>query len=306
MNSIRSMLAEPPEGANRLFEVTLRRPPGMKIGIDVQYVTVLGSNGLVVKAISQGGVVDAHNQSCPPADRIGVGDTLLAPGTSPIGSSRLMQDFLSNDMIQVVVLRADKGDATFDDASVPTGKYSQLERFPDEGAYTSEATTAYTTADAAMFASSDSQWSTNASEAGIVAASTKVSGPASMFAPIGESQNSGSMAIQEQEDDPLNLNYWEHVLARPLGSDPDVCSFENGLPRMGCMHELPPLEAILDGCDADDMVQCLPDFEVEELSMLMSGMRRPPAMDEVIEARKLFAAQKARLTRPNVWVGLPC
>jgi len=306
----------------------------MKIGIDVQYVTVLGSNGLVVKAISQGGVVDAHNQSCPPADRIGVGDTLLAPGTSPIGSSRLMQDLLSNDMIQVVVLRADKGDATFDDASVPTGKYSQLERFPDApskgmrmlphgrdqfsgigkkftgrtlmSAYTSEATTAYTTADAAMFASSDSQWSTNASEAGIVAASTKVSGPASMFAPIGESQNSGSMAIQEQEDDPLNLNYWEHVLARPLGSDPDVCSFENGLPRMGCMHELPPLEAILDGCDADDMVQCLPDFEVEELSMLMSGMRRPPAMDEVIEARKLFAAQKAKLTRPNVWVGLPC
>jgi len=40
------------------------------------------------------------------------------------------------------------------------------------------------------------------------------------------------------------------------------------------------------------MVKCLPDLGVEELLLLMSGMRRPPVMEEVIKAHKLFAAQK--------------
>jgi len=322
MNSILSMDAEPLEGANRLFAVTLRRSPGTKIGIDVQHVTVLGSNGLGVEKISQGGVVDTHNQSCPPAERIEVGDTLLPPGTFPTAPSRLMQDLLSNDVIQVVVLRGNKGGIISGDASVPIGKCSQLEGFPDAAstgvrtlpggrdhfagigkkirggtsmsAYASEASTAYTTADKAMFASVNSQWSTTDSEAGMVVASTEAIRTASSLPPIGENQNLGSMTIQDQEDDPLNLNYWEHFLSRPLGSDPDICSVEGGLPRMGCMHELPPLQAILDGCDADDLVKCLPDFEVEELSTLISGMRRPPAMEEVIEAHKLSVSQKAK------------
>jgi hypothetical protein len=226
-------------------------------------------------------------------------------------------------VIQAVVLRGNKGCNTFGDAPDPTGKCSQLEGFPDApskgvltlprgrdqssgtgkkfrggiplSVFASESSTVYTTTDEAMFASVDSQWSTNASEVGgMVAATAEVIGPASILAPIGESQNSGSMAISEQEDDALHLDYWEHFLARPLGSDPDICSFEGGIPRMGCMKELPPLEAILDGCDADDLVNCLPDFEVEDLSELISGMRCPPAMEEVIEAHKLFTAQKAK------------
>jgi len=322
MNSIPSIHAEPPE-ADCLFEVTLRRSPGMKMGIDVQPVAVLDSNGLRVKAVSQGGVVDAYNQSCPLAERIEVGDTLLVPGTSPIGSSSLMQRFLSNDVIEVVVFRGNKGGTTSGDTSVLTGKCSQLEGFPDAPskgvltlprrrnqcsgvdkkitggtsmvAYASDASTAYTIVDETMFSSVDSPWSTNVSEAGMVTVLTEAIGPTSMLAPIGESRNSGSMAIQEQEDDPLKLNCWGRFLARPLGSHHDVCRFEDGPPpRMGCMQELPPLEAILDGCDANDMVKCLPDLGVEELLLLMSGMRRPPNMEEVIKAHKLFAAQKVQ------------
>jgi hypothetical protein len=300
------MPVDAPEGADRLFEVTLRRSPGMKIGIDVQHVAVLGSNGLGVKAISSGGVVDAHNKSCPPDERIEVGDILLALDNGYPRPQRLMQDFLSNDVIEVVVLRGNADVKALRNADVSMGTRNQNESGfvdasskgvlnigktnkggPSKSEHFSEASTAFTNADANKFTSVDSQFSTNSSEVWPSATLT------STLTPIGESHGSGHTVAQGQ-DNHFKLDYWEQVLSQPLGSDPDICIFQGGLPRMGCMTELPPLEAILDGCDADDLVNCLPDYEVEDLSSVMSGMRRPPAMEEVIEAHRLFAAQKAK------------
>jgi len=289
-----SLMAKLPESGASFFDVTLRWSAGTELGLDVQQVSACGSIGLRVRKILRDGVVDAHNRSCALSDVIEVGDTLLAPGVSPeCGASKLMQDFLTNDVIKIVVHRYCKsGDTKNHSASALTDNNDQLEGLPDafNGIGSSASAGDHFTCNKSRDGAS--AFGTNASTACV---SESVDSPwCSEFlpddevglVPISDGQNMAPTSTQEQDFD---WDYWEHRLSQPVGSIPEFESIEGSSSREGCVSELPPLEVILDRCGADVFVQCLPDFTLDDLLAFRSKMRHPPAMDEVIEAHKLFA-----------------
>lgn len=62
--------------------------------------------------------------------------------------------------------------------------------------------------------------------------------------------------------------------------------------RTDCMKDLPPLAEIMDGVSADDMAETLPDLPTKDMPQLLAGMKKPPALSDVILAK---CVRKAKL-----------
>mmetsp|Transcript_14746 Transcript_14746/g.33523 ORF Transcript_14746/g.33523 Transcript_14746/m.33523 type:complete len:230 (-) Transcript_14746:91-780(-) len=84
-----------------------------------------------------------------------------------------------------------------------------------------------------------------------------------------------------EERQRLNHVDWRKFLTEPRPTDRPT--------RMECMKEFPPLEAIFDGCSAEELVECLPKMKMEEFPKLLSHMDEPPRLSDVVRAK--FASE---------------
>lgn len=288
------MMAELPESRG-IFEVTIRRPAGMKLGVDLQQVPILDSTGLRILRILPGGVIDAHNQSCATADVLQVGDTLLSLGVPrETSASSLMWDFLSRDaIIKANVVRGCQSGGTnrHSAAALSVKSAEQLDAFKGTAASAASAgagtgqyatNSTWTGADAASAYTSQATWCSECSvrPSDGVAPNKEFEEPA-----ISKRQKTATVSAKKLD---LGQEHWVRILSQPVGSlhESDVC--EAGTLSVGHMRELPPLELILDGFGAAYLVESLPDFTIEELLAVVSKMPQPPAIDEVIESHTLF------------------